>query len=448
MVPRTLLLSVLLLGLVLTATAIRGPFTIDENNYLVTVLGLRQGRLTVPGTEGLPPSRELLFFDPASRSRDVISTPIASSAPPLYAPLAVPFSFLGWRGLVALNTVALLGTIVIVFLHARRFSAGVEAAWLAAIGVGAGSYFYEYGQGLWPHMLAVVLVAGAVYLAAGALEERPSLWAAGAGFLAATATGVRYQNAFVLGCIGIGLFLLARERLRAAAAFALGASVPLAVSSAMNHARLGSWNPISKGPRYLPSPTRLVSASDSFLGDTLTMAWARIVDYSARPPLTGTTHESFLYPYPGSGAYVLVTAVKKAWLQSSPWMIVPLLVLTLAWLPAPAFARIVGPAPQRQLRLLSLVVIPTLGMFSAAGIYRTDGLCFNQRYFCELVPLVAVAFAWSVEGVARQRTALLAGGLAGAVLAFASLQPHHLSPVRHYLVMYVPLALAAILAAS
>jgi hypothetical protein len=144
----------------------------------------------------------------------------------------------------------------------------------------------------------------------------------------------------------------------------------------------------------------------------------------------------------------MVTAVKKAWLQSSPWMIVALLFLAAALVPPRWWERVMGPAPQRPLRLMSFVVFSTLAMFSASGFGRTDGLCFNQRYFCELVPMVAVAFAWAVEGVARWRTALLAGGLAGLGLVFVSLQPNHLTPIRHYALMYLPLALAVSLAAA
>jgi hypothetical protein len=189
----------------------------------------------------------------------------------------------------------------------------------------------------------------------------------------------------------------------------------------------------------------LGTSSRGFLGDALIMAWSRIVDYSATPPITGTVHESFQSPHPGSGAYVMVTAVKKAWLQSAPWMIVALVLLALAWLPAARFARVCGGAPQRQLRLLSLVVLLTLAMFSASGVYRTDGLCFNQRYFCELVPPVAVAFGWAVEGVARRRTPLLLGALVAVAAAFVALRLHHLLATRHYIVMYAPLAVAALL---
>jgi hypothetical protein len=163
------------------------------------------------------------------------------------------------------------------------------------------------------------------------------------------------------------------------------------------------------------------------------------------PTTPGTV--SFLAPHPESGAYVLVTAVKKAWLQSAPWIAVALALLLLAWFPASKLGRLVGGAQQRQLRLLSLVVLATLAMFAASGPNRTDGFCFNQRYFCELVPLVAVAFAWSVEGIGRRRTPLLAGALAGCLLGFLALAPQFTSPLRHRLLLYLPLLLAVALLA-
>src|SRR5690349_5893231 len=78
-----------LIGVVLVATCVPCTFIIDESNYLVTVIGLRQGRLTVPGTEGLTPSSELAYFDPTARTRLVTTMPIGATAPPLYAFLAL-----------------------------------------------------------------------------------------------------------------------------------------------------------------------------------------------------------------------------------------------------------------------------------------------------------------------------------------------------------------------
>lgn len=446
--PRRLWIALAVLGVLSSATVVSGPFTIDENNYLASVLALRDGGLGLRNTTGLPPSPELRYFDPNVASVAGNATPVASTAPPLYAVLALPFSFFGWRGLVLLNTLAFLATIGIAFAYARRFSSSAHAPWIAAAAVALGGYFLEYAQGMWPHMLSMALVAGAALLIARALEEPSPRWAACGGFLAALAAGVRYQNAFVLACFALGVLLLARQRWRTTLALCVGALLPLATSSWMNHVRAGSWNPISKGAGYFPtSVAALVGTSGAPgtvahpLRDMLTMAWARVVDYTARPPLTGTLTEAILAPDPRSGAYVVVTAVKKAWLQSAPWMIVPLCVLILAWLPASRFARVSNSAPQRQIRLLSLVVVLTIAMFSSRGIFTTSGLCFNQRYFCELVPLVAVVFAWSVQDIALRSMPLLGGGLAGTLLAFLALQPDSMDPLRHRLLMIAPLGL-------
>src|SRR5262245_53031657 len=107
---KALLVALIVLGAALSSTVVPGIFTVDENNYLVNVLALQRGRVTLANTDGLSPSRELLFFDPTNRSRVVTSTPVGSTAPPLYAFLALPFSFFGWRGLTALNTVSYLAT--------------------------------------------------------------------------------------------------------------------------------------------------------------------------------------------------------------------------------------------------------------------------------------------------------------------------------------------------
>ena len=447
MFPRSLLLALLVLGSALTASVVPGPFSIDENNYLVTVVGLMQGRLTVPGTEGLPPSRELLYFDPAGLSRQVLETPVVSNVPPLYSFIAAPFSLLGWRGLVALNTLCFLATVLLVFAYARRHSSGPMTPWIAAFAFALGSYSLEYAQGVWPHMLTVFLCSAAVVAASRAWHEQQLRWALVAGISVGIATGVRYQNILFAAALGLGLVLLAPRRFRLASAYGFGLAIPLAMSSVLNGLRMGYWNPISKGPGYLPS-TRTLSSGDA-LTDAVKMAWARVVDYSFRPPMTGSAVESFLQPDPTTGAYIVVGAVKKAWLQSSPWMVLPLLLVLLAWLPPSGFRKVLGATPQQELRLLSIPVVLTLLMFSTSGIYRTDGFCFNQRYFHELVPLMAVSLAWAADGVSLRREWILGGALLGALAAIPALVLLEAdSAVAQLVLLRAPLALALLLAVA
>jgi len=181
--PAQFLAVLAVLGLLITINVVPGIFIVDENNYLVNVVALRQGRVSVPNTDGLPPSRELLFFDPAPGTRQVASTPVVSVAPPLYAPMALPFSFFGWRGLVALNTLAYLAAVAIVFVYTRRYATDRLTPWLGAAAFGLGGFAIEYAEGVWPQALSLCLVAGGMAAAGRAIDEDRVRSAALAGFL-------------------------------------------------------------------------------------------------------------------------------------------------------------------------------------------------------------------------------------------------------------------------
>jgi len=450
--PKTLFLALLVLGIVLTLSVVPSVFTVDDNNYLVNVLALRRGRVTIANTEGLRPSRELLFFDPTARTRAVEVTPVASTAPPLYAPLAVPFSVLGWRGLVALNTLAYLATILLVFHYARRHAAAAFTPWLAAGAFAFGGYTIEYALGLWPHALSFALCFAGIVAAGRAIENGRLAPAAAAGFLLALAIGIRYQNAVVLAAVGAGIVVWTRHRWRAVAAFALATAVPLSASAAINHERFDSWNPISKGPGYLDVP---IAGRDrgAWVIDPAVMFWGQVVDYSARPKLTSVEVQSWLQHDPTTGAHLIFgVVVKKALLQSAPWVVLGLLLLLAAWVPAVRL-----PIDQRrQLRLLSLVAVAILATFSFAGVDRHDGLAFNARYFLELMPVVSVAFAWALDGRALKYRTIAIGAALGfvAVLVILSATPVVGRPgmpawmFRQLAVLKTPLLLAVILAVA
>lgn len=440
--------NLFVLGLLITVSVVPGIFTVDENNYLINVLALRQGRVTVANTEGLPPSRELLFFDPGPWSRSVETTPVASTAPPLYAPIAFLFFWMGWRGLVALNTLAYLATTAMVFFYVKRYASEEATPWLAAGAFALGGYSIEYALGVWPHSLSVALCTGGVLAAGRLLENRSASLAAGAGFLLALATGIRYQNAIILAAVGVGIGLWAAPRWRSVATFSMAALVPLSVSSAINHARLLSWNPISKGPGYLS--LALVQDISSSWTDPFVMFWARVVDYSARPPLSGRGFEGWFVHDATTGANLMLgVALKKALLQSAPWAALALMIFVLVWLP-----RFRIPESQRrQLRLFSLVTFAILGVFAVSGMNRDDGLSFNQRYLLELVPLAAVAFAFSLDRLALQQRPFLAGAAPGVGLVLVILfgTPLVGSPdmprwlARQIALLYLPLFMAAAL---
>jgi hypothetical protein len=419
---KALAVALLALGLVLSATVVPGVFTTDDNNYLINVLALRHGRVTVENTKGLTPSRELLSFDPGPWTRAVTSTPVGSSAPPLYALIALPFSWLGWRGLVALNTIAFLVTVALTFAYTRRYSIDPLTPWIAAAAFALGGFVIEYAQGVWPHALSIALCTAGLVATGRVVEDlgkngggRPAL-AAAAGLLLGIATGVRYQNLVILAVAGAYLAFWSAKRWKAVAAYALAGVLPLSASAIINHARLDSWNPISKGDGYLN--VAALSGSQASFFDPITMFWARLVDFSVRPPLVGPDFTWVTYE-PLTGAHLMIgETVQKAFLQSAPWSILALLTFGMAWMPRASM-----PAARRwQLQLLSLVTAAILVTFAVSGVRRHDGLVFNQRYLLELLPLAAVAFAWALAGLEVRGASLLVGGMWGALLVLLILR--------------------------
>jgi hypothetical protein len=435
------------LGALLLVTAIPGVFIIDEPSYLATVTGLRDGTLAVPGTAGLPPSPELISFDAAAPSRVVTSTPVYSSSPPLYAPFALPFAAAGLYGLIALQVLAFLVTAYLVFAFTRRETGDARLAWLALATFVLAGFTIEYAQAIWPHVLSVMFAMLAVDLASR-LRGGATLWLAPlAGACAGLATGMRYQNVALAAMIAVSLVWCARgRRARAALAFALGCAVPLAASAAMNAHRFGSWNPVSKGPSYhvayasFPRTRSVVEIA----GDAVASSWSRIVDYSTWPDHKDAFHKAIMPKDPDTGVFVLHGALKKALLQSAPWVIIPLVAMGLAWR-----RRGAGPPERRrELRALSLVVGGVLGMFALFGYTRMDGWCFNQRYLLELVPLFAIGLAMALDAWRPRWRDLAIGAAAAAVVAVAIYQLEPSTSARQLLLMKLPILLAAAVAAS
>ena len=435
------ILALVCIALALVVTAIPGVFTIDEDNYLVNIVALRAGRVSLPGTEGLPPTRELLAFDPAADERGPVTTPVVSTAPPLYAPIALLPSFFGWYGLVALNAVSLVVAAACAFALAQRLTRSRPAPYIAALAVLFAGYSAEYAQGVWPHMLSMALLFGAYCVSIRAQDHGRFRLAALAGLLAGVSCGVRFPNALSAAMIGLGLILFSTRRVRLVLGYGAGLSVPLACASLLNHARLGIWNPISKGGGYLQAGEAYASRGR----DALRCAVARIVDFAAQAPLVG--HAARVHPYMHrsdlTGAYLIGGAVKKGWLQSMPWVALSLLVLVLAWRRSDRSAQV------RCLRTAALVVFATLGTVAYSGSTRVDGYCFNQRYFVDLLPFVVIALIVAVDDLAWSLGALAAGaGLAMLVLVVAFLLPPD-AVFRQYALTKVPLVLAiALLAAN
>ncbi|MDH5674889.1 MAG: hypothetical protein OEZ06_22355 [Myxococcales bacterium] len=435
-------------GAALQVWAEPGLFTIDESHHLASVVALRHGRLSLPHLEGLTPSDELAFFRPQVGLEP--AAPPAITMPPLYAFFAQPFAPLGLRGLLSLNLLSYLATAALLFVHLRRIGTSPISPWLAALCLLLFSHSLEYAVGIWSHSLSVLLCTAAVVLVSRARAGDRLLLFACAGLLCGFATGVRYQNLVFTACVGLTVLLHAPRRGESAVSFGLAAGLPLLANSLINRARLGFYNPVSKGPGYAamgggggggPGPASAAGGSGLGIDDSLLSALFRVVDYRLRPP---QSFGSFaLSPDPDSGAFVFYGVAKKALLQSCPWMGLALLLAALALIPRRAGASTETAALRRELISCALPLFGIVALFALAGSARTDGIGFNQRYLLEMVPLAAIILALSLEGLALSMPAASLGAVLGAALPPIS-NALMVLDLAHRTHMIAPLILAAL----
>ena len=313
--------------------------------------------------------------------------------------------------------------------------------WIAAALFLLGGFVIEYAQGVWAHGLSLGLVMTSIYAAARAREGDATRWAALAGLAVGIAAGVRYQNAAMACLIGLGIVLFSAKRLRNGLAYAAGAGLPVAVSSLINHARYGYWNPISKGPGYLGASS---SRGWRAFPEALHATWDRIVDASSHPAFGDSLHQmNLVLPKdPDTGAFFVLGVVRKSLFQSSPWFALALVALLLVW-----FARVpVTSSQRRETRAASLVVFGMLTVFAYFGLKRTEGWAFNQRYMLDIMPIAAVCAAWWLERFETKKWVLgvgvVVGGLATGAVLWA---PIASTTGRTLLILTLPVLMAGLI---
>ncbi|MBI3003933.1 MAG: hypothetical protein HYY49_00780 [Ignavibacteriales bacterium] len=428
----------LVIGIVLLATVIPGVFIIDEDNYLVSVLALRHGGFTPPGLDELTPSPSLLYFDPDARGRIMTTHPFALLVAPLYAFLALPFSYFGWYGLVFLNILSFLIAAALVLFLTRAVANSAFTPWIAAATFVLGSYSIEYAQGVWPHMLSAGLATAAFFLAVKSLGDTRYLYAGLAGLTFGIAVGVREQNILFAGCTGLGLLMFGKRRVATLAAFAVGLAIPLVAISFINLHKFAFFHPFPKFFSYASDVS--VTHQESPVLEPLRAFWAKVVDFSYIGTINDPVKASLFYRAPGSGAVLLYGIVKKSLLQSAPWIGLAIIGCVTAWIPKPIHL----PEARRLLKMTSLVVLPTLVLFSLAGSIRTDALAYNQRYFLELLPFCAVALALLMDHFEIKPTYLIAGFAAGGLIVMGVLQ-HPSAFLKFSGQLKIPLVLSLLL---
>jgi hypothetical protein len=425
-----------------------GCLSVDEMTYLLSARSLADGF----GVEVWNGYEEFPSPELAPGWLKVVDGRLVSQYPDFFLFLALPaFRALGFRGLFLVNVLAFAGVLALTWGVARRLF-GITTALLALGLLGLSTFSFEYAVAAWPHMTSALFVVAALALverASSGASSRSSVFAAlGAGLLIGFGIGIRLDVAFVGAALGAPLLLLRPVRLREAAALAVGALPALLPLAVLNGRKFGIASPFTYGPSYgiatgigphLPVAaaglaafvalfvvTRRPPAGDAsrrrivigaalvlVLGALVTPAlraaldqltrgfWELVVDLRIRP-----LHrvEPALLRGP-DGGFVYFGSLKKALLQSCPWLV-------LAGLPIVAALR----REESRRAVLFLAAAPA----ALVGIYSyfawDGGLALNQRYFVPALPMLAILAAHGLRSLVARSGARFPGLLvAGAV---------------------------------
>lgn len=354
--------------------------------------------------------------------------------PVFFSIIAYPFVyFLDFKGLFLLNTIALLGTVLICHRLAKFMFHDPDLATNACLILLFATYAWEYGQAAWPHAVSVFLVILAVYLANIAYRSSPSrssaVFAISAGVAAGLGVGVRLDAVLVLPAIIVPFVFASPWRPREVLAIFAGAAPALGALALTNYAKFGVISPFSYAPasysqltvasylplialslgvvavvwlvtrqpvRDLPRNRRAALVGSLVLGAAVSVAaldlWGQISHLASgafRLLVDLSIEEGAPVPKgavrgPG-GALIYIGSVKKALLQSCPY---------LAALAIPAVALIRGGNDRGQISILFLIP----GAFVVFYAYRAwhGGGALNLRYFLPVLPFtsILVAYAW------------------------------------------------------
>lgn len=483
---RGLLIDGLLVVLVLLTGAILlqpGVFSVDESHYLLAADAFAQrGSFQIENGYERYHAPELLFFYTVIPDEvDRLGT--VSTVPPYHAILAAPYlRLLGLPGLIWLNLICFAATCVAVRRLAARLKPDGPFPVAAAAVFALGSFGLEYALGIWPHALSQALIAWALvaFLCAAESQGRRAWLLAGlSGLLASLATGVRLQNIVMLPILPLMARWALRCPWRQLASHLAGWVPPLLGYSLINLHRLGTPNPFTYGKaaslsRSIPAGLIDWAAGNWWAAFVLAAAvwglwwlrrragpWGLLAGLGALaaaalilvPPLRALSGRWLSM----AGFHLLDTAclpagladmgsraselgqslhggmLKKGLLETAPFLALSLLVL------------VAGRRPPANLRFLSGVGL--LGALLLPAVLTPGGLGHNPRYLLELLPALAAASLYWGWQLASPRAWLLAGILAGLLLALpVALHPGSVDePSTGRWEMLAPLLLAGLL---
>lgn len=431
---RLAVLAMLLLGHFLFSifAVAPGHFVSDEGIYhQMSKAFAADNTLTLWRKYGEFPSPELRTWNHVTGKDGSLQ----SQYPYLHPVLAWPFyKMAGFRGLFAMNAIAYVALAGICFLLGNRLWRDRRIAADAVILLTLGSYAWQYSQAAWSQTLsAAFLLAGVLFgvCAVQAGERRAALlygWAA--GMAVGLGAGVRLDVFFMAPALLIPLLYDRAPRWQVAAAVLVGLLPGLLLLSLTNYVKFGTLQPFSYGrpsgavsiTGYIPLFSmglavlavawiasrdavwpmvvrhRLVlSAAVAVLAAAVAVlvppigamlwrlargTWILVADLSLIDPSVG----GIAITRGASGAIMYGGMVKKALLQSLPWL--PVALLAIAGMPRDRASVFSHAAPI----LTVLAFLTVYGWFTWHG-----GYAFNLRYFVPLLPIFAIYGAMGIH---------------------------------------------------
>lgn len=394
----------------------------------------------------------------------------------------------GLRGVIVMNALASALTLPLVWIAARALFNDRGLATGAALIWGLATFAVDYAVGFWPHAVTTCIVTAAVAAVASgwrvgqAAELRGALVAG-----LALGLGINVRVDALIAAVPLAVWLLATAR-RPYAALGLllaGLAPGLAASAAINHAKFGTFSPVSYGgaggltsPGYYASLVPLAVAGAAL---ALGLGLARVRAVLLRPPVltaagAGLVGLALLLPPTrealvriATGFWVLVVdfqahpvpargleegpdgivrvfgLIKKALLQSLPYAAAVLVLLPRLW----------RGSDRAAIAFCALFVVLSIVPF-AFGSWH-GGRATNMRYFLNFLPVLAILSAVALREIAGMAAghrlaapvAVLAVGGAGIAYAAARGYPFDFA-FQHTLPnsVAVATAVAAVLAVA
>lgn len=433
-------------------------FTVDEGVYHMMARSMaRDGSLAVWNGYTETPSEELVYSLLRKDLRDPAAPRLVPQYPSVYAFVAAPFYMIGGiEGLFWLNLLAFFGTAWATAAIARRLYGDNNLALNAVLILTLGTFTWEYVQGIWPHSLSMFLAAAAVWAGLVALDKEPpgkaTAWAALAGLIIGLGAGIRYDAILVAPAIALPFLFAPPPRIRPIAGLIAGLIPGLLLLAFTNEAKFGIFSPFTYGADAHGGPVSLrgyipvmaagvggvalawlatrARARKYYEGRTpwviaagivaivavllvpqtrglslrlVEGAWELVVDLRFRPDLAewGVSRTA-------TGGLAYGDSLKKALLQSSPWLV-------LLGIPIAGWMR------RRDPRTAILFLV--IGAFLTIYGYQRwhGGLGYNMRYFLPFLPLAAILAADGWRSLASEisptwRRAIVISGLSTVII--------------------------------